>query len=329
MEFPLSHGQHALWFLHQLDPDSAAYNVVFAARARSAINISALRQALQTLTARHRSLRTSFRERDGEPIQVVHTQRDVALNQVDASGWTEEELYQRASAEAYRPFDLENGPLFRGTIFTRSETDHVLVFAIHHIIGDFWSLNLMMADVGQLYSPDPAIKPATLPRLTVQYADYLKWQEAMLSGPEGTALASYWMENLSGDLPFLNLPTDRRYPEEQTSSGGAIGFPIPDQLSLRLRQLAQEENVTLFTVLLAAYQVLLHRYSRQNDILVGSPAAGRNRQEFESVVGYLTNMVVFRAQMSGNPPFRDFLQEVRETVIQGLNHQDFPYSLLI
>ena len=329
MEFPLSHGQNALWFLYQFDPDSAAYNVVFAARARSTLNIPALRKALQQLTNRHRALRTTFQNRDGKPIQVVHTRRAVALTEVDASGWTEAELHEQASAEANRPFDLEAGPLFRGTIFSRADDDHVMVFAIHHIIGDFWSLNLMMADVGRLYLPDPSTPPVKLPHPSVQYADYLRWQEAMLKGPEGEALWDYWERNLEGELPFLNLPTDRRFPDEQTTPGAAISFPIDDQLSARLRQLAQGEDVTLFTVLLAAYQVLLHRYSRQNDILVGSPAAGRSRQELEQIVGYLTNMVVFRAKMPGNPRFHDFLQQVRETVIDGLNHQDYPFSLLV
>ncbi|NLX97237.1 MAG: amino acid adenylation domain-containing protein, partial [Rhodopirellula sp.] len=328
-EYPLSHGQRALWFLHQLEPDSTAYNVLFAVRVRSVLDVDILRSALQTLTDRYTSLRTTFEDRGGEPIQVVHRQWPVALAVTDASGWAEDRLYREVSREAYRPFDLEKGPLFRGTIFARTPEDHVLLFAVHHIIGDFWSLVLLMSDLRRIYLADSHGEQVHLPPLSVQYADYVRWQREMLAGGEGERLWQYWSRQLAGDLPRLNLPTDRPYPATPTDRGGAAVFPIDDGLSLAVREFARAEGVTLFTVLLAAWQVLLYRYTRQADILVGSPAAGRGKRGFEQIFGLLTNMIVLRADLSGNPQFRDFLQQVRQTVLDGLDHQDYPFSLLV
>ncbi|NUQ65792.1 MAG: amino acid adenylation domain-containing protein [Pirellulales bacterium] len=328
-EYPLSHGQRALWFLHQLDPDSAAYHVLFAVRVRSKLEIAALRDALQTLTDRYTSLRTTFENRGGQPVQVVHRHRPVALDWTDASGWSEDRLYQEVAACAYRPFDLEHGPLFRGAIFTRGPEDHVLLFAVHHIIGDFWSLVLLMSDLRRIYSADRKGRPLDLPPLASQYADYVRWQDEMLRGREGERLWQYWSRRLAGELPRLNLPTDRPYPAAQTDRGSAVNFEIGDGLSRSMRVLAQAEGVTLFTVLLAAYQVLLHRYARQDDILVGSPAVCRSKRGFEQIFGYLTNIIALRADLSGDPEFTEFLQQVRRTVLEGLDHQDYPFSLLV
>ncbi|MBM4090487.1 MAG: amino acid adenylation domain-containing protein, partial [Planctomycetes bacterium] len=328
-ELPLSHGQQALWFLHELDPDSVAYNVVFAVRVRSPLDLRALRNALQALVDRHAALRTTFSERDGQPVQIVHASRQFVLTEIDARGWSEADLYHRVSAEAYLPFELASGPLFRGTVFTRGHDDHVLLFAVHHIIGDFWSMLLMMSDVARTYRPGATPSATPLPPPSTRFADYVRWHNALMASPEGERLWHYWRSQLSGELPFLDLPTDRPYPLTQSEAGTAINFPFEDRLSRDLLALARRENTTPFMVLLAAYDVLLHRYSRQTDILVGSPAACRGKRGFEQIVGYLTNMIVLRADLSGNTTFRQLLQNVRRTVLDGMNHQDYPFSRLV
>ncbi len=323
-----------MWFLHQFNPRSAAYNVVFAARVRSALDLEALRSALQTVSDRHSSLRTTFEDRQGQPVQVVHRHVKVAFPEIDASDWSEDRLYQEVSAAAYHPFDLTTGPLFRGAVFTRTEDDHVLLFAVHHVIADFWSLVVLMSDVRQIYQSGgghhvPMVGGARLPPLTVDYADYVRWQDDLLAGPEGRRLWDYWRGRLDDNLSLLNLPTDRPYPAIPTDKGAAVNFLCEGPLAEGIRGLARQEGVTVFALLLAAYHVLLHRYSRQNNILVGSPVACRSQPGFENVVGYLLNMLVFHGDLSGNPTFAEFLQQVRETVLGALRHQDFPFSLLV
>ncbi|HPM85077.1 MAG TPA: condensation domain-containing protein, partial [Candidatus Anammoximicrobium sp.] len=321
--------QRALWFLHQWDPDSAAYNLPFAVRVRTAIDLAALQRALQIVTDRHSALRTTFPERGGQPIQVIQSARPVAVTTIDARQWSEARLYQEVSTAAYRPFDLARGPLFRGTIFTRAEQDHVLLFVAHHIIADFWSLVVLMSEIRQVYRPGGIGDESPLPPLPVQYADYVRWQEELLASAKGQQQWDYWSQQLGGELPLLNLPTDRPYPEIQTDRGGAVNFEIDDALAQGVNDLARLHGTTLFVVLLAAYQVLLYRYTRQSDILVGSPVATRGKAGFEQLVGYLTNMVVFRSDLGGNPTFAQLLRQVRKTVLGGLQHQDYPFSLLV
>ena len=242
-DFPSSQGQRALWFLHQFNPDSAAYNVIFAARVRSPLDLAALRNALQVVSDRHSSLRTTFEDRQGQPVQVVRRQVKVAFPEIDASAWGEDRLYQEVSSAAYQPFDLTTGPLFRGAVFTRTEDDHVLLFAVHHVIADFWSLVVLMSEVRQIYQVGgghhvPMVGDIGLPPLRVDYADYVRWQEELLAGPDGQRLWDYWRGRLGDDLPLLNLPTDRPYPAIQTDRGAAVNFLCEGPLAEGIRGLA-------------------------------------------------------------------------------------------
>jgi amino acid adenylation domain-containing protein len=355
--FPLSHGQLGLWFLSQLDPASAAYNLFFPARIRSRLDVPAFHRALQTLIERHPSLRTTFEQHDGEPRQRVHPpspptplpsgERGVdfsplsplgrgvggegadVLHVHDAASWSEDVLHARVEEEAYRPFDLERGPLVRMHLFSRSPEDHIFLITAHHIIGDFWSLVLLMEEMQDLYPGECAGAPQTLPPPAAHYRDFVRWQAEMLAGAEGEGPWSYWEKQLAGVAPVLELPTDRPRPPRFTSRGSAVACRIEPELTRRLKALAAAEGVTPYTVLLATFQVLLGRHSGQDDFVIGSPFAGRSRPEFERVVGYFINMLPLRAKLSADPTFRELLHQTGATVLEALQHQDYPFPLLV
>jgi len=326
---PLSYNQQGIWFLYQLAPESMVYNVNFAARIRSDVDIPALRRAFQALVDRHPALRTTFSVRSGKPAQRVHQQLPVHFVETDASGWDSEVLKTRLIEEAYRPFDLERGPVLRVNLFTSSAREHVLLLVVHHIVIDFWSLAVILNEIGVLYPAEKAGVKASLPHLDSQYSDYVRWQAEMLASPEGERLWAYWKKQLAGQLPVLDLPTDRPRPEIPTYSGASYDFNLNDELSWQLKALAKAQGATLYMVLLAVFQVVLHYHTGQEDLLVGSPALGRSRVEFEGIVGLFTNPVILRANLAGNPTFETFLGHVRETVLAALEHQDYPTILLV
>src|ERR1700730_1035813 len=326
---PLSYNQQGIWFLYQLAPESMVYNVNFAARIRSDVDIPALRRAFQALVDRHPALRTTFSVRSGKPAQRVHPQLAVHFVEIDASAWDSEVMKARLLDEAYRPFDLERGPVLRVNLFTRSAKDHVLLLVVHHIVIDFWSLALLLTELGALYPAEKAGVKAPLPALDSQYTDYVRWQAEMLAGPEGERLWAYWRKQLAGQLPLLELPTDRPRPPAPTYRGASYEFHLNYELSSRLKALAKAQGATLYMVLLAAFQVILHHHTGQEDLLVGSPVLGRSRAEFEGIVGLFTNPVILRANCSGNPTFEAFLGQVRQTVLAALEHQDYPTLLLV
>ncbi|MGH7221893.1 MAG: non-ribosomal peptide synthetase, partial [Gemmataceae bacterium] len=329
--FALSHGQRGLWFLSQLDRAGAAYNIFFPARIRSRVDVPAFRRALQTLIDRHPSLRTTFEQQDGEPRQRVHEKLSLWLEVHDAASWSEEVLRTRIEEEAYRPFDLERGPLMRTYLFSRSPDEHIFLLTAHHIIGDFWSLVLLMEEMQELY---PGERPTSaggsgLDRPMSHYRDFVRWQTDMLASGEGERLWSYWEKQLAGVATVLELPTDRPRPPRFTQRGAAVSCRIEPELTRRLKALAAAEGVTLYTVLLSAFQVLLGRHSGQDDFVIGSPFAGRSRSEFERVVGYFINMLPLRVNLSSDPPLRDLLRQTGATVLEALQHQDYPFPLLV
>jgi hypothetical protein len=326
---PLSYNQQGIWFLYQLAPESMVYNVNFAARIRSDVDIPALRRAFQALVDRHPALRTTFSVRSGKPAQRIHPQLAVHFVEIDAAAWDSEALKTRLLEEAYRPFDLERGPVLRVNLFTHSAKDHVLLLVVHHIVIDFWSLALLLTELGALYPAEKAGVKAPLPALDSQYTDYVRWQAKMLAGPEGKRLWSYWRQQLAGQLPLLELPTDRPRPPVPTYRGASYDFHLNYELSSRLKAHAKAQGATLYMVLLAAFQVILHHHTGQEDLLVGSPVLGRSRAEFEGIVGLFTNPVILRANCSGNPTFEAFLGQVRQTVLAALEHQDYPTLLLV
>jgi len=327
-EYPLSHGQRALWFLQRMAPESVAHNVVHAVRVRMELDIPALRRAFQKLVDRHPVLRTTFAAPHGEPVQRVHEHMEVSFQVEDASTWSEEYLNARLAEEVYRPFDLERGPLMRVKLFTRSPQDHILLLAMHHIVTDMWSMALIMYETNLLYQEEITGVPAPLKPLRFQYTDYVQWQEEMLAGPEGERLWEFWRKQLAGELPVLNLPTDRPRPPIQTERGALQSLRLGTELTQALKSLAKAHGATLYMTLLAAFQVLLHRYTGQEDILVGSPKAGRNRR-VARLVGYFINPVVLRADLSGNPTFSTFLKQVRQTVLDAFEHDAYPFPLLV
>jgi len=326
---PLSYNQQGIWFLYQLAPESSVYNVNFAARITSDLDVPALKRAFQTLIDRHPALRTTFPVQFGKPVQRVHESRKICFEQVETSNWDSSELENRLLEEAYDPFDLERGPLLRVTLFTQSKGAHILLLVVHHIVIDFWSLAILLDELNILYPAESAGVKAPLPRLQLKYTDYVGWQAEMLAGPEGERLWTYWRKQLGGKLPTLQLRTDRLRPAIPTYRGASHDFTINAELSTGLRALAKAHGATLYMVLLAAFQVLLSYHTGQDELLVGSPMVGRSRVEFEGIVGLFTNPVVLRANLFANPTFQEFLVQVRETVLGALEHQDFPTVLLV
>jgi amino acid adenylation domain-containing protein len=328
-EHPLSHGQQALWFLYRLAPESVAYNLAGAARIRAGLDVAALRQAFQAVVDRHAALRTTFDTVQGKPVQRVHPQLAVAFTEINATGWSEAALDERLAAEAQRQFDLTTGPLLRVALFKRAPREYVVLLALHHIVADFWSLAALTHDLGQFYQAFANGTPAALPPLALAPTDYVRWQTEMLAGSEGERLWSYWQKQLDGDLPVLNLPTDRPPPPSQTFQGDTHTFRLSAELTAALNALSREHSTTLYMTLLAAFQTLLYRYTEQKDILVGSPTAGRNRPESVGLVGYFVNPVALRTDFSGDPPFKVLLHQVRQTVLAAFDNQDYPFTLLV
>jgi amino acid adenylation domain-containing protein len=332
-DLPLSFAQQRLWFLAQLEPESAAYNIPAAYRLRGPLNVTALEQSLSDIVRRHESLRTTFYAVDGHPAQVVAPHRPLALPMVDLrgvpAGEQEARARQLATEHAQRPFDLAQGPLFRATLARLTEEDHVLLLNTHHIVSDGWSTGVLISELVALYKAFATGTPSLLPELALQYADYAVWQREWLQGEVLEAQLAYWRQQLRGSLPVLDLPTDRPRPAIQTYQGARQSLLLPKPLSDALKALSRREGVTLFMTLLAAFQVLLRRYTGQQDIAVGSPIAGRTRAELEGLIGLFVNTLVLRTDLSGNPTFRELLQRMREVALGAYAHQELPFERLV
>ena len=326
---PLAYGQRSLWFLHQLDPGSAAYNIAVGLRLRSPVDALSLRRVFQTWLDRHAMLRSAYRLCGDEPALEVQDYRAVCFVETDVAGYTEAELREQALAAYRRPFDLEHGPLLRVQLFHRAAADHVLLITVHHIAADGWSLGLLLNEFRRLYEADLRGAPLRLPPPIASYSDFVKWQLEMLATADGGRLRDYWRQQLAGDLPVLNLPTDRPRPPIRSARGATQEFSIGPERVTPLKRLAKSTHATLYTVLLAAFQVLLHRLTAQDDLLIGAPMAGRSRAEFEGTVGYFVSPVVLRANLAGRPTFTAVIEQARQTVLAALDHQDYPFPLLV
>ncbi|HEX7243495.1 MAG TPA: condensation domain-containing protein, partial [Longimicrobiaceae bacterium] len=321
---PLSFAQQRLWVVDRLEPGSAAYNMPYALRLRGGLDAAALRAALDALVRRHEALRTVFAGSDGGPVQVIGPPAPVPLQVVDLRDAPDalREAGRLAAEEALRPFDLERGPLLRSTLLRLDEEDHVLCFTLHHVVSDGWSIEVLVREVSALYAGEP------LPELPVQYADYAVWQRGWLSGGTLEAQLGYWREQLAGAPPLLEIPVD--HPRAQGQSPRAAGhrFVLPPALSQGLRELARREGATLFMTVLAGWQALLGRYAGQEDVVVGSPVAGRNRREVEGLIGFFVNLLVLRVDLSGDPAWAELLGRVRETALGAYDHQELPFERL-
>jgi amino acid adenylation domain-containing protein len=323
---PLSYGQRSLWFIHNLAPDSAAYTIVYAGRVNGTLDVPPLERAARALVNRHPMLRTTYTERDGQPVQLIHPHWPVRIAR-HRLGADDSELDGWIRAETDRPFDLHTGPVFRMTLLQRSRDEHVLLLAVHHIAVDFWSIDVILEELRQLYAAERGGNPPPPP--TETYVDHADQQTRMLAGPEGERLWNYWHEQLAGDLPALTLPTDRPRPTVQTYRGAVQPFSIDSPTTARLKQIGRDAGATPYMTLLAAYAVLLHRYSGHDDIIVGSPFACRERAGLTDLVGYLANPVPLRVGLGNEPTFSSLLGHVKDTVLGALEHQSYPLPLLV
>jgi amino acid adenylation domain-containing protein len=330
---PLSFAQQRLWFLNQLEPRSAFYNVPLALKLSGRLDLHALERTLGEIVRRHEVLRTSFAVADGQPTQVVGPAAPVPLRLVDLSGMEREERARRAqeeiAAEAQQPFDLGRGPLLRALVVKLEDEEHAGVFTLHHIVSDGWSLGVLVREVATLYEAYMAGQESPFEELAVQYADYAYWQRHWLQGEVLERQLNYWKRQLRGAPALLDLPTDRPRPPMQTHHGARRSFALSLDLTNSLKALSRHQGTTLYMTLLAAFQTLLSRYSGQQDISVGSPIANRHRGETETLIGFFVNTLVLRTELSGDPRFTELLARVREVCLGAYSHQDVPFERLI
>src|SRR5262249_55079686 len=325
---PLTHGQRALWFLHQAAPDSAAYNTAFAVRIRSALDRSRLQRAWHALVVRHEALRTTVALRDEQPIQQVWSVGPTLLGCHDAARAGERELSAAVHAAYARPFDLPQGPLARLDLVSVGADDHVLLLTLHHIVGDAWSLWILMDELLQVYQAAGAGRASSLPAVR-PYGDFVRWQSEMLASAAGDAMWNYWRTAIGRDLPTLELPSDRPRLPLPTFAGASLTFRFSEQATSRLRAFARPQGTTLYAVLIAAFQIQLRRLGGQDDVVLGSLTSGRTNPDFSGTVGYFVNPVVIRNTIAGDARFADVLARVRQQSLDSIAHQDFPFSLLV
>jgi amino acid adenylation domain-containing protein len=332
-ELPLSFAQQRLWFLSELEPGSAFYNVPTAVRLTGALDVAALGRAFDHLVARHETLRTTFSERDGLPVQVISAPSQFTLPVTDLShlpvAERETEVRRLYDEEVATPFDLTAGPLLRMKLLRLTEDEHVLLLTMHHIVSDGWSMGVLVRETARLYEAYASGEEPALEALAIQYADFAVWQRQWLRDEALERQLGYWRERLRGAPPVLELPTDFPRPAKHSHHGETHAFELPADLMGGLRALSRQEGVTLFMTLLAVFNVLLHRYTGQEDILVGTNVANRNRAETEGLIGCFINQLVLRTDLSGDPTYRELLGRVRETTLGAYTHQDLPFEKLV
>ncbi|HEU4886043.1 MAG TPA: amino acid adenylation domain-containing protein, partial [Longimicrobium sp.] len=330
---PLSFAQERLWFIDRLEAGNAHYNIAAAWRLRGALNEAALERALGEVVRRHEALRTVFTEVDGSPVQVIAPFGGFALPVEDLSALGEADreaaVRRRAGEEARRGFDLSAGPLFHAALLRLDADDHVLLFSMHHIVSDGWSMGVLLREVSALYGAYLEGGASPLPELPVQYADYAVWQREQLAAEVLDRQLAYWKERLAGAPELLELPTDRPRPAVQTYRGASVPVEFSPELLERLQALGRSEGTTLFMTLLGAFQVLLGKYAGSEDVVVGSPIAGRTRGEVEELIGFFVNTLVVRTDLSGDPSFREVLGRVRQATLGAYEHQEVPFEKLV
>jgi amino acid adenylation domain-containing protein len=330
---PLSFAQQRLWFLQQLEPHSAAYNEPGAFHMRGKLDVPALAQALHEVERRHEVLRSTFHMSNGELSQIIHPSPKVvpppSLVDLRARSLSKDEIRKRACEEAGRPFDLSRYPLWRANLLQVGDDEYVALLTMHHIVSDGWSMGVFVKELVTLYAAFLSGRPSPLPEPSLQYADYAYWERRWLQNDLLDEQLAYWKQALDGAPYILDLPTDHPRSDDQDNRAAQHAFLIPFYLSERLRSLSRQEGVTLFMTLLAAFSVLLYRYTEQEDILVGTPVAGRTRSDFEGLIGFFVKTLVMRADLSGNPSFGELLQRLRRGTLEAYAHQDLPFEKLV
>ncbi|MFS8069874.1 MAG: condensation domain-containing protein, partial [Byssovorax sp.] len=326
----LSFGEERLWFLDQLQPGDASYVVPLPIYLTGPLDGAALRRAITEVVRRHEILRTTYGVVDARPVVVIHPPPDVDVPETLLTSLPAEQRVAAAraeiAAESARPFDLATGPLFRARLLVLGDEDHVLFLAMHHIVVDGWSTGVLDREIATLYAAFSRGEPSPLPELAIQYADYAAWQRAWLAGEVLQTELAYWRAHLAGAPRAIDLPTSRPRPPVQTYRGARRLFAVPAALAESLAELSRREGVTLFMTLLAAFDVLLHRYAGQDDIVVGTPIANRNRAETEGLIGFFVNTAVLRVRVTDDLSFRALLAQVKETCLGAYAHQDMPFE---
>jgi amino acid adenylation domain-containing protein/thioester reductase-like protein len=331
--FPLSFAQTRLWFFAQLEPDSYAYNIPTAVRLTGLLDLPAFSKSINEIVWRHEALRTNFTQNDGQPVQIIRQFSPLNLPVIDLQALSptqqQQETQRIALEEAQKPFNLEKDWLLRFTLLQLAPDDYIVLFTTHHIISDAWSTGVLIQELAALYKAFLDGKPSPLPDLPIQYADFAVWQRNWLQGEVLESQLNYWKQQL-GDAPAaLELPTDRPRPSIQSDRGAIQSLILSQSLTQALKSLSQQQGATLFMTLLAAFKVLLYRYTGQQDIAIGTPIANRNRTETEGLIGFFVNTLVLRTNLQSNPSFRELLGRVREVTLGAYAHQDLPFEQLV
>ena len=332
-KFPLSFAQERIWFMDQLEPNRPIYNLPDTHYFKGPLDFDALQRTLTEIVRRHESLRTTFQTVDGEPMQVIAPPEPLSLHIVDLSEMPPQERQAEAQRladdDAQQPFDLSRGPLMRVQLVRLAEEEHLLLITMHHIVSDGWSVIRMGHELGTLYQAYRSGESSPLPELPIQYADFAVWQREWMRGEMLEKQLEYWRDELGGELPELELPMDHPRPARQSFRGAAEAIDYTGDILPRLKEIGRERNATLFMTLLAAFDLLMWRYSGQADLLVGTPIANRNRKETEGLIGFFVNTLVLRTKVNGNGTFRELLDQVREATLRAYEHQDVPFEKLV
>jgi amino acid adenylation domain-containing protein len=331
-EHPLSFAQQRLWFINKLEPNSPAYNIAIAVRIKGQLNEVVLAESLKEIIRRHEVLRTNFKEVNGELVQVIQGSGDWGVGMAGKMPILQDWKFSIESfldREAEQPFDLGEGSLFKAKLLHLDAEDNILLLTMHHIIFDGWSTGVLIRELTALYAAFLTGKPSPLPETTIQYVDYVYWQREWLKDEVLESQLAYWKQQLGGNLPVLNLPTDYPRPTVSTFRGARQTLVLPEALREGIKELSHQEGVTLFMTLLAAFKTLLFRYTHQDDILVGSPIANRNNAEIQSAIGFFVNTLVLRSNLSGNPSFPELLKRIRRVALDAYSHQDLPFEKLV
>ena len=330
---PLSFAQERLWFLYRLEPESAVYNIPRAFRLTGDLNVSVLERCLTEITWRHETLRTSFEEVEGKPVQSVGPPFTVTIPLHDLRELPETEresvARQLVTGEALKPFDLECGAMFRAQLIRLKDDEYLALFTIHHIVSDAWSAGILLGEFVTLYRAFSAGLPSPLAELPIQYTDFARWQRSTLEGKRLDEMTAYWRSQLSGAQDSLKLPTDRPRPEVQDFNGARHTITPTKKLTLAIKTLSRQERTTLFTTLLTAFNLLLYFHSGQEDIVVGSPIANRTRFESKGLIGFFVNTLALRTDLTGNPTFKELLARTSEMTRQAFANQDLPFDRLV
>ena len=330
---PLSSSQQRLWFLHHLDDGRASYNIPAVLRMTGLLDVAALEKAVQNIIVRHENLRTRFIEQDGQPAAVIDKELSWNLERLDLRSLDSSErdalAMSRAAEFIRKPFDLSKGSPLRALLITIESDNHLLVASMHHIISDGWSMGVMVRELTEHYLAAKNGTTARMAPLAVQYADFAQWQQKWLESGELDRQLPYWRSSLADAPPMATFPTDFVRPPAEGPKGRRSRILIPKPLVAELEKLSREQNVTLFMLLFAAFLVLLYRYTGQEDLVVGTPSANRNRSELHPIIGFFVNNLVMRAKLDGNPTFVELLARIREVTLGAYDHQDVPFEKLV